>query len=261
MNRKQQIILIACITLLVSSINNSTRAEEKSKPETAKLVRVAIFDFSKSKASGPGNLMKFLTPAYGFQSTVVSPDEIRAGVLKDFDVVIFPGGSGSRQAKELKEEGRTAVRKFVRAGGGYVGICAGAYLASSHYQWSLGVINARVWDRQHWARGKKQVDISLTPSGCEVLSKSKDKYTVHYQNGPLLVPDNQPHLPGYEVLAKYDTEVARNGASANAMIGTHAIIRSKFGTGRVICFSPHPEKQDGPKSLMASGVYWAANAD
>jgi len=261
MNRRQHFILMTCITLLVSCINAHTYADENPQPETTKLVRVAIFDYSKSKASGPGNLMKFLTPAYGFQSTVVSPAEIRGGVLEDYDVVIFPGGSGSRQAKELTADGRTAVRKFVRAGGGYVGICAGAYLASSHYQWSLGVINAHVWDRQHWARGKKQVDISLTPAGQEVLSNSKSKFNVYYQNGPLLVPDNQPHLPGYEVLAKYDTEVARNGAPENTMVGTHAIIRSKFGTGRVICFGPHPEKKDGPKSLIASGVYWASNAE
>ena len=123
-----------------------------------------------------------------------------------------------------------------------MGICAGAYLASTHYTWSLGVINARVWDRAHWARGKKQVSISLTPSGREVLSKSKEKFDIYYANGPLLVPDNQPNLPGYEVLAKYDTEVARNGAPKHAMV------------------SPHAEMKNGPKSLVASVVYWASNA-
>ena len=261
MNRLPHFIPSILFALIISFINANAWAEDKSKSQAPKLVRVAIFDFDGSKSSGPDILVKFLTPSNGFQSTVVSSDEIRDGVLQNYDVLICPGGSGSRQAKELKEEGRTAIREFVRAGGGYVGICAGAYLASSHYQWSLGVINARVWDRQHWARGRKNVDISLTPSGRKVLSKAKAKFNVYYANGPLLVPDNQPHLPGYEVLAKYDTEVARNGAPANAMVDTHAIIRSKFGTGRVICFGPHPEMKNGPKSLIASGVYWAANAE
>ncbi len=261
MHRLQPLTSGICFTLIVSILSVNSFADEGPKTSSKNLVRVAIFDFKGSKSTGPSDLLKLLTPDYGFQSTVVNSTEIRNGVLKNYDVLICPGGSGSRQAKELKEEGRTAIRDFVRAGGGYVGICAGAYLATSHYQWSLGVINARVWDRQHWARGRKIVDISLTPSGQNVLSKSKGSYKVYYANGPLLVPDNQSHLPGYDVLAKYETEVALNGAPKNSMVDTHAIIRSKFGTGRVICFSPHPEKKNGPKSLIASGVYWAANTD
>ncbi len=261
MGRHLHFIQRISFALIAGMISTSAWADDVPSPQVTKLVRVAIFDFDGSKSTGPDILSKFLTTSNGFQSTVVSSAEIRDGILQNYDVLICPGGSGSRQAKELKEEGRSSIRKFVRDGGGFVGICAGAYLASSHYQWSLGVINARVWDRQHWARGRKNVDISLTPSGREVLSKSKAKFNVYYANGPLLVPDNQPHLPGYEVLAKYDTEVARNGAPANAMVGTHAIIRSKFGTGRVICFGPHPEMKNGPKSLIASGVYWAANAE
>lgn len=261
MSRVPLSLLCIYLVLITGFTSARTWADDVPSSQTTKLVRVAIYDFPKSKSSGPEHLMKFLTPNYGFQSTIVSPAEIRDGALQNYDVLICPGGSGSRQAKELKEEGRTAVRKFVRNGGGYVGICAGAYLASTHYQWSLGVINARVWDRAHWARGKKHVSISLTPSGREVLSQSKEKFNIYYANGPLLVPDNQPKLPGYEVLAKFETEVASNGAPKHTMVGTHAIIRSKFGAGRVICFSPHAEMKNGPKSLVASGVYWASKAE
>ncbi|KAA0134264.1 biofilm PGA synthesis protein PgaC [Gimesia chilikensis] len=246
------ILCLACLPLTV-------QAEEQTA-ET-KLVRVAVFDYPDKESNGPRNLKQFLTPANGFKYQVVRPAEIRNGILKDFDVLIMPGGSGSKQSKALAPEGRKAVRQFVQNGGGYVGICAGAYLASSHYKWSLGVINARVWDRQHWARGAETVEIGLTPAGQQVLARGPKSYKVRYQNGPLLVPDNQQHLPGYEVLASFETEVARNGAPAGAMVGTHAIIRSKFGAGRVICYSPHPEAQDGPKSLVASGVYWASQVD
>lgn len=259
MRSRTQLILLSCLILNITGLSVTIRAAEK---EAAKApVRVAIFDYPESSSKGPENLKRFLVPQYGFQSTIVSPQEIRDGVLKDYDVIILPGGSGGKQARLLMPAGREAIRTFVRNGGGYVGICAGSYLASSHYKWSLGLINARVWDRQHWARGKTQVTLSLTPSGREVLSNAQEQFKVFYQNGPLLVPDNQPDLPGYEVLARFQTEVATNGAPVEAMVGTHAIIRSKFGAGRVICFSPHPETKNGPKSLMASGVYWAANAD
>ncbi|MEZ6105163.1 MAG: BPL-N domain-containing protein [Pirellulaceae bacterium] len=81
---------------------------------------------------------------------------------------------------------------------------------------------------------------------------------VYYGQGPLLVPGDVPDLPRYEVLASYAGEVVKNGALPTAMPGTHAIIRSTYGQGRVICFSPHPETSSGPNHLMASGVRWAA---
>ena len=43
------------------------------------------------------------------------------------------------------------------------------------------------------------------------------------------------------------------------MIGTTAIARSKFGRGRVICFSPHPESSRGPNHFIRAGVRWAAD--
>ena len=48
-------------------------------------------------------------------------------------------------------DGRRAILDFIKNGGGYVGICAGVYLASSHYSWSLGILNAKVVDGEHWA--------------------------------------------------------------------------------------------------------------
>ena len=44
------------------------------------------------------------------------------------DVVVFPGGSGNGQAKAIGLAGLEALRKFVQAGGGYIGTCGGAFL-------------------------------------------------------------------------------------------------------------------------------------
>ncbi len=194
-----------------------------------------------------------------FEPAVVTPQQIRDGVLADYDVLIMPGGSGSSQAKHLGESGREAIKSFVDGGGGYVGICAGAYLASSQYEWSLGLINARVWDRVHWARGTGVVGLEVSSAGARVLETPPGPLNVYYGQGPMLVPHDDPDLPGYEVLATYAGEVAKKGAPKNAMVGLHAIVRSVYGEGRVICFSPHPEKPDGPNALMAEGVRWAGS--
>lgn len=220
------------------------------------VVRVAICDDNADPAKGPKNLLRILTPGAGFAATRVTSQQIREGVLDGFDVVIMPGGSGSKQAERLEQAGRERICDFVRSGGGYVGICAGSYLASSHYEWSLGLINARVWDRAHWDRGGGEVRLRMTDPGAQLLGLG-GSVPCHYNQGPLLVPDDEADLPGYQVLATFETEVATKGAQPGSMTGTHAIIRSTFGEGRVICYSPHPEVTDGPNGLIASGVAWA----
>jgi len=247
-------VLALSLTLLTPAWAQTTVVTEK-----APLIRVAVYDHSDGSASGPKNLKRILVEENGFETTRVSPQEIRDGVLRDFDVLIMPGGSGSKQSRMLEEKGREVVKKFVEEGGGYVGICAGSYLASSHYSWSLGLINAKVWDRSHWARGTGDISLNISPAGCQVLDVEEGELQCYYGQGPLLVPDNKPSLPGYEVLASYGTEIAKKGAPQGAMVGTHAIVRTMYGEGRVICFSPHPEKTGGPNSIMAEGVRWAGS--
>ena len=239
-------------------MKDNALALESPRPPAFKMTRIAIYDHSDGSANGPKNLMRFLTPENGFDCQRISPAEIRDGQLRAFDALVMPGGSGSLQAKKLEDKGRNVVQEFVRNGGGYIGICAGSYLASSHYDWSLDLINARVWDRAHWARGQGTVALGITSPGRHVLKTDATEVDVYYGQGPLLVPDNDPDLPGYEVLARYESEVSEKGAQPGAMSGTHAIIRSLFGEGRVICFSPHPEKSSGPNGLMLNGVRWAA---
>ncbi|MFG0333772.1 MAG: BPL-N domain-containing protein [Maioricimonas sp. JB049] len=240
---------------------NTPEVASTDGPVAQGTVRVAIYDHSEGKANGPKHLVQFLTPQAGFQCRQVTPQQIRDGVLGDFDVLIMPGGSGSAQSKHLEEAGRNAVREFVSDGGGYVGICAGSYLASSHYSWSLGLINARVWDRAHWARGNGQVVLQLAPEAIQPLKAGAENLEVRYAQGPLLVPDTKPDLPAYEVLAIFNTEVAKKGAIPGVMCGTHAIVRSIYGSGRVICFSPHPEVPGGPNQIMAAGIRWAARPE
>lgn len=219
-------------------------------------IRVAVYDHSMPY-KGSKNLRRILTGDAGFEPSVVTPQQIRDGTLAGYDVLIMPGGSGSSQAKHLEEPGREAIKSFVSSGGGYVGICAGAYLASSQYEWSLGLINARVWDRVHWARGTGVVSLQVSAAGARVLETQAGPLDVYYGQGPMLVPDDEPDMPSYEVLATYAGEVAKKGAPENAMVGLHAIVRSLYGKGRVICFSPHPEKPGGPNALMTEGVRWA----
>jgi len=221
-------------------------------------IKVAIYNHSNADSPGPNNLTRILNESEGFECSSLHPDEIRLPRLADFDLLIVPGGSGSLQSKKLGEDGRESIRQFVQNGGGYIGICAGSYLASAQYPWSLSLINSKVWDRAHWARGTGVVSIAFTTDGSRAMNPTTDTANVYYGQGPLLLPANRPDLPPYEVLASYQTEVAKKGAPEGAMTFTHAVIRSTFGDGRVMCLSPHPEKKDGPSWIILYAARWVA---
>jgi len=238
------------------------KAEEPAVPKAAEgPVWVAIYDHSDGRASGPKNLERFLNAENGFRSERLTPAEIRAGRLQAFDLLIMPGGSGSLQSKKLEETGLANIREFVKTGGGYCGICAGSYLASSDYTWSLHLLNAKVFDRAHWARGTGDVTLTFSENGQQLLKHDDDEIVVYYGQGPLLVPDTKEELPAYEPLAEYATEIAKKGAPSGVMIGTTAIARAPYGSGRVICFSPHPEKREETEHLIQQGVLWAAGRE
>lgn len=220
---------------------------------------ISVVVYSQTEtAKGPMNLKRILTAERGFEVRSAPPDAFANNALSGADVVILPGGSGSKQSKSLGEEGREAIQRFVDGGGGYVGICAGAYLASAEYDWSLHLINTRVLDRKHWARGSGLVTLSLAPAAAEVLGVEGDRAEVQYAQGPLLAAAIDPELPPYRPIALFETEIAKKGAPEGVMVGTTAIATGDFGAGRVLCFSPHPEKSAGPHEFIEAGVRWAA---
>jgi glutamine amidotransferase-like uncharacterized protein len=252
----------AMYSLVLCCINVATQqADAQTTTDTtpAKLIRVAIYDHSTDGPSkGCKNLTAFLTPENGFVATTVTPEDIRTGALANEDLLIMPGGSGSKQAKNLGEDGKQKIREFVAAGKGYMGICAGSYLATNHYKWSLGLINAQVLDTKHWARGTGTVTLNLTELGQNKLAYNQPTCEVYYGQGPLLAPGNSPDMPKYEIMATYASEIAKNGAPQGVMIGTTAIARTQYDKGRVICFSPHPERPDGLNFLIINAARWAA---
>jgi glutamine amidotransferase-like uncharacterized protein len=221
----------------------------------ANTIKVAIYK-GKGTSDSQKTVLAALEKLPEVKVTILSAEDIQAGKLKDFDVIIHSGGSGGAQGKALGEDGRKQVKEFVEGGGGYVGICAGAYLASRSYDWSLHILDAEVIDRQHWARGFGDVDLKFSPKGKEFFDASKEKVSIHYYQGPLLAPGNDPKIPDYTPLATFDTEIAKNGAPKGIMIGTTAIAQGEFGRGKVIVFSPHPEKFETTQTFIKRALEW-----
>lgn len=150
--------------------------------------------------------------------------------------ILFPGGSGSAFAKRLGFWKRSDICEWVAAGGSYIGVCAGAYLAVSH----LGITPLIISDPA-WERGLHDVIIEST-SPLSPLHQ-----TVNYHNGPIFDEDSS-----VDVWARFKSDHLAEGGSKR-MEGTPAICHNTYGEGLVTLYSPHLEKSsDASKSDLAN---------
>lgn len=218
------------------------------------VIRVAVYDDKGATGKGIPCVTDIVAKTADIKLVRLKGADIAAGGLKGYDLVMFTGGSGSAEAGGLGEKGRDEVRTFVREGGGYVGICAGAYLACTGFEWGVGVLNARTVSPK-WRRGQGEVKIEGEAFGEKLAERG-----VRYANGPILKPDARPDLPAYETLISFRSELAENDTPVGVMVNAPAMVRTTYGLGRVFVSSPHPEQTAGLEPLVEKAIRWSARA-
>jgi len=251
---KSLVRLVFVSSLLAAPLS---RAEEPTSINKAPL-RVAIYRGPGVGGVGPEAVKQRLdADPTRFTAHFVGPEEIRAGCLSTHDAVIFPGGSGRRQADGLGEDGREDVRSFVQTGGIYLGICAGCFLACENFTWSLKILDAKTKSSK-WKRGTKRLELGLTSEASTLLGLPESGSQVKYVNGPVLEAAGSKDIPDFTTLAFFRTEVAENGTPAGIQIDSPAILTGTFGKGRVVGISPHPEQSEGLEAVVPRLLDWAA---
>jgi glutamine amidotransferase-like uncharacterized protein len=228
--------------------------------EQLRPLRVFMYDGPGASGSNLNNIERIAKSA-GHLFTRFKGEQLRGHHLRDADVVVFPGGSGSGEARGIGDEGLAIVRRFIQNGGGYVGICAGAYLGTCKYSWGLKVCNVQTVDSAHWKRGTGDVKVQLTDEGRKIFGEVREEFLIRYANGPLLGPSTMHDLPGFKVLAEFRSELAENGAPTGVMIHTPAIVSGEFGRGRLILLSPHAEHKEQTEFIIVRALNWAAGRD
>ncbi len=242
--------------------------DSMTTPDAPGQIRVAVYDAGGTGGSGVENMKRILEANSAIRLHHVGPADIQAGVLEQFDAVIFPGGSGKAEAAALEETGKQAVKDFIQTGGGYIGVCAGAFLATAKYDWSLALMNAKTFTgyreipgvgrKSMYLRGKGKVKMELTEEGKAIFGNVSDLLEVGYSNGPILSPHDREELPAYIPLAMFRTEISQYEPQIGTMINTPAITANAFGEGRVITISPHPEGTPGLEAIIERSIIWVA---
>ncbi len=228
--------------------------------------RLALYRGNGVSDAGRQYQHRIFDPDPRFEIIEVGPLDILDPGLDSFDAIVIPGGRSLQQSKSLGRAGRQAICSFVEKGGGYLGICGGAYLASSDRSDRLGLVDARpqtgkikVPGRGRldlWFRGDKAlVKIELTDAGQEMFLDRQADIIVPYHNGPVWT-DFDPD--SCTVLAHYRTEVVDLEQQRGIMVDSPAIVGSTFGKGRVLLISPHPEQQTGTTSMITQAAGWVS---
>ena len=79
---------------------------------------------------------------------ISAKDIIQSGVPETADVFVMPGGADKPYANKLNGVGNDNIKKYVRQGGIYLGICAGAYYGCSSIEFQKGTKNEICEDRE-----------------------------------------------------------------------------------------------------------------
>lgn len=217
----------------------------------------------------------------GFRLRFLSDAQIRAGELGTVDILIMPGG-GARamhgQLEPLGVEGGRKLTQWVRAGGMYIGSCAGAYdcaitspgfAASCPPKSELTLINASVWNEESnpgseldglQSPGVGTVRVRTTCPDHPVMFGMPESFEVVHYNGPVFHLLETPAVEGASLadgLAAFAGREARftpaeefmgESAGANPTLleravsaGMFSAIAGELGVGRVVAFGSHPE--------------------
>jgi len=226
----------------------------------------------------------------GFQLKLVEISQVgKPGSLDGLDILVVGGGDdddnrkdtregrpdsdnhyGRGQRRALGKKGMRAIYQKVKMGLMYVGICAGAYLASAkqvHHGCDKGAENLRLCEVNIH---KEEVFAGGVTGAVELLANSEldSRLRRVLRRAPQMRFDDSAVLSildkeRVQVLATYKRPVARGTLSLTVprnahgrlaykgvhrylsheqdMVGRPAVVMSQLEQGKVLLFGPHPE--------------------
>jgi len=173
----------------------------------------------------------------GYTVSLLRGEDFEKG-LSHFRLLCFPGGDMYLYAQSITSDGKENIRSFVRSGGGYVGICGGAYFASERIIWQ-GAALPMVPLELLLGTAQGPIDAIATYPNCTmsrvnivsglhpITQSCQDSEWILYCYGPMFIPSI--HV---DILARYE-------------IGNQpAMLVFEYGRGRVFLIGLHPEIEE-----------------
>lgn len=202
-----------------------------------------VFDSPSEQGGFIPQVADMLSQVPGAEVFTVTSEEIMYGALNGYDAVVFPGGVASWTGlRKWGTDFAHAIRYFVAAGGGYLGVCGGAYIA--------GKLPARVINL-YCNRSLGLADVWTEPPA--IIATFREYIEMQWHRFPVTVTFTTEYHP---IVSGHEGEVADIAYSGGAIMvgpgetvmplaffedGRLAALATTFGRGRVVLCSPHPE--------------------
>jgi glutamine amidotransferase-like uncharacterized protein len=197
-----------------------------------------------------GNMFAWM----GHEASLITAEDIKNNSLDSFSLLCIPGGDMYRYAQSLSTKGIGNIKSFIYEGGGYIGICGGAYFAGEKVYWlgsqlpmgSLGLFSGRTEGPKDEIVPYPAYDMSrinIADTAHPIIETEADSAWILYYWGPVLLPDADA---GVAVLGRYEkTDLP-------------AILAFDHGCGRVFLVGTHPEIEEDSER---DGVTFADELD
>ncbi|MFW9837578.1 MAG: BPL-N domain-containing protein [Candidatus Thorarchaeota archaeon] len=199
--------------------------------------------------------------------------------LSHSNVFVMPGGAlhlysfpyGVTRANAIAN-----ITEFLRHGGGYIGVCAGATesLIQTPYT-SLDIVNAsysydwfdhdEYWE-PHWRTLIGPISLSVEDPtnpvtfgyGPGAVRPGYEFVNIYYYGGPAIVEESLG--PGVEVLGRFEAPITQLASPIVENIwGSPGILTGPVGEGQFVTFSPHPEWPGPGARIYAQALYYVAD--
>jgi glutamine amidotransferase-like uncharacterized protein len=194
--------------------------------------------------------------------TIITKDTILNGNLDRYSLIIMPGGDMWKDRDDLSSNGMTKIKDYVSLGGGYFGICGGAYFGTNKITWHGWAneprININITGLNLLAVNSEGPIDDFAPTYIDVKCKVNivgkdhavaqhvpDDIEIYYNHGPLFLMNS-------------NTDISVIGKTANGNKTT--MIASSCGLGRVFLTGHHPEVDDTHISwiLVKNAIQWCS---
>lgn len=199
--------------------------------------------------SGPGSCVqepgstgcteaaRAIAESMGYEVRLVGPKTFIESDFKAAKVWIQPGGRAKIQQLEMAQALKDRIVKFVASGGGYVGFCAGGFMATESFGWEaptgafevkgLGLLKGK---STYYDSFDKELDEKMLAKIIRTKWNNRVR-DIYWELGPYFKSETFDHA---DVVAEYPALTGDKEKKALAL-------RSTFGKGKVFVSATHPE--------------------
>ena len=251
MKKSFALLLAAAVLPLLCCSCASAASTQTPAPAVEKKLRVGLFVDNGASGNGLFHLAGLIAHSPQAELVTLMGSDIRAGKLKDIDVLVMPGGGSRKQCNAIGNDHLDKVRDFLRNGGGYVGTCAGMF----------NVLECRMkllpFDRYLNAGGSTAwVSVEVNQDAAKILDIKPGIRKVRYSGGPVSYALANSKSEGKGIsLGVYKSSVSRSKEQEGKFIGSPAWIYGSYGKGKVIATSFHPEYEESTHDMMLGCFY------